>query len=123
MENHNSDRERITLDEIATAAAAIVADTRAAGLTAPFTLTCYNFGQPAATFYLYDDGHDTPAIRAALQAWAVHFGTQVTTRPSTSPGSILAMAAFSHDGISYEVSAIIRPAPGDEPGPDQDQAA
>lgn len=118
-------RERMTLDEIATAAAALIADARTAGLTAPFTLSCYDYGPPSVTLYLYAAEQDTPAIWAALQAWASHYGTQVTTHPATSPGSVHAIAAFSRDGIGYEVSAIIRPVPvpGDEPGQDQDQAA
>jgi hypothetical protein len=125
MTTRNSDRERMTLDEIATAAAGTIADARAAGLTAPFSLTCHDYGPSTAVLYLYDDGSDTPGIRAALQQYADRYGTQVTTRPSTSPGSLYATAAFTRDGISYEVSAIIRPAPSphQDDEPEQDQAA
>lgn len=121
MTDATRDRERMTLDVIAIAAAGLIADARAAGLTSPFTLSCHDYGPPTATLYLYDDGHDTPGIWAALQQWADRYGTKVTSHPSTSPGSLHAIAAFTRDGIRYEVSAIIRPGPDDEP--EQDQAA
>jgi hypothetical protein len=114
----------LTLDQIATAAAGVIADARAARLTAPFTLSCHDYGPPAVILYLYDDSSDTAAIWAALGAWAARYGTEVTSRPSSSPGSTYASAKFLRDGILYEVSAIIRPAPeADQDDYAQDEAA
>jgi hypothetical protein len=112
----------MTLEQIAAGAAALGADARAAGLTPPFTLSCHDYGPPAVTLYLYAGQHDTPATWRALREWAERYGTEVTTHPGVSPGSVHATAVFCRDGITYDVSAVIRPTTEDDQ-PEQDRAA
>jgi hypothetical protein len=109
--HHDTAPQPATLEHIATAAAGLIADARAAGLTLPFSLNCHDYGPPGATLYLYGAEQDTPAIWAALRQWAARYGTEVTSRPGFSPGTVHAVAAFSRDGLRYEVSAVIHPEP------------
>jgi hypothetical protein len=104
----------IPIEEITAATAGLLAEARAAGLVMPFAVSCNDY-QPGATLILWSTRMGNPATWDALALWAMHYGTTVTTRPSTSPGSIHATAAFQRDGLNYEVSAIIRP---DAPPPD-----
>ena len=87
---------------------------------APFALNCYDYGPSSATLYLYDDGHNGTDVWTALQAYADRYGTQITTRPATSAGTVLATVAFDRDGVRYEVSAVMRDFYDDEQtGPDE----
>jgi hypothetical protein len=111
-----------TLSEIATAAAELIADARAASLTPPCALSGHDYyGGPAASLFVSDI--DTPDIWGALKQWADRYGAQITTRPGSTPGTRYASVKFTRDAISFEVYSIIRNAPGDEIRPAQDQAA
>jgi hypothetical protein len=115
-------RPPATLAEIAAATAGLIAEARAAGLAPPCALNANDYGPPTANLYVSE--HDTPDIWQALQQWADRYGTEITTRPSTSPGAVYASASFRRDGISYEVYCIIYPARRDDAGPaTRDQAA
>ena len=109
-----------TLDEIATAAAALIADARTAGLPAPYALNCHDYGPAAAVLYLTAD--EIPDIWLALNQWAAHYGTQVNTHVGFTPGTVHATANFHRDGVAYEVSSVIHPRPEDSQ-PDQQDAA
>ena len=106
----------LTLDQIATAAARLITEARAAGLPAPYHLTCHDFGRPVIVLYI--SAYEVRDIRAALQAWADCYGTSVAIRPGTAPGHVHGEVTFDRDGIRCEVSAIITgpPAPAADTG-------
>jgi hypothetical protein len=114
-------RKRMTLDEIATAAAEIITEARAAGLAAPFSLNCHDYGPPAATLLI--DEHQPPDIWAALQQWASHYRSEVEPRPGYHSDSVHATVAFRRNGISYEITSVIRTPPPRDDEPGQDEAA
>lgn len=114
-------RQPMTLDQIAAAAASLIAAARAAGLTPPCALSCQDYGPPAATLYINED--DAPDIWQALRRWASRYQTEIAIRPTGRPESVYASAEFRSDGIRYEVYSIIRTPDGDsQPGP-RSQAA
>jgi hypothetical protein len=119
MEN----RDRMTLDEIATAAARLINEARAAGLAPPFSLNCHDYGPPAAILLIAEN--EPPDIWDALQQWADRYRSEIDPRPGYHSGSIHATVAFRRDGISYEITSVIHTTPpgDDEPGQDQGQAA
>jgi len=106
---------RLTLDQIATAAAAVIADARAAGLAPPYSLNAHDYGPPHATFYISEHRHGD--IWQALREWADHYGTEVASGPGVTPGTVYATADFRRDGIRYEVTAVIHEN-DDQPEPD-----
>ena len=114
-------RPPMTLDQIATGAAALLAEARTAGLAEPYSLNCHDYGPPTASLYLYAADQDTTGLWWALHEWAGHYHSEVTVRPGVHPDNVHATVEFRHDGIAYEVTAVIRRTPDD--GPPQDQAA
>jgi hypothetical protein len=103
----------LTLDQIATAAARLITEARAAALAAPYNLTCHDFDKP--TIILYLSAYEVRDIRTALQAWGDCYGSSVTIRPGVTPGHLHGEVTFNRDGIRCEVSGIIAsPAPGDD---------
>ena len=103
-------REPMTLDEVATAAAVLVAKARDARLTAPCAMHCHSYGPPTVSLFVSEDdagGH----IWRALQEWADRFGGEVATHPATTPGSAHAYTEFRREGIRYEVYSVIHSAP------------
>jgi hypothetical protein len=109
---------RLTLEQTAIAAAGLIAEARAAGLVMPYSVNVHDYGPtPHATLYIEE--HQDRDIWRALAEWAGRYRTEVSARPSTTPGSIYATAEFSRDGVDYDISAIIRQPAGDDgqPGP------
>jgi hypothetical protein len=106
----------LTLDQIATAAAALITEARAAGLATPFSLTCHDYGTPTIALYL--PSYEIRDIRAALEAWASTYRTRVEIKPGVAPGRVHGQLTFERDGITCEISAVITspPEPGDEAG-------
>jgi hypothetical protein len=111
-----TERPPMTLEQIAAAAAGLITEARDAGLTPPCALNAHDYGPPAAALYVAE--HDTPDIWQALGQWAARYETQVTTRPSVTPGVVYAYAEFRHGRITYEVYSIIYPAAGDDAQPE-----
>jgi hypothetical protein len=111
-------RPHKTLEEIARAAADVIAAARTDGLTPPYGINAHDYGPPRCTLYL--SATDTDDIWEALDAWARRFGTIIDTRMGTTPGSVHAEAGFLADGIRYEVSTVISP---DDQPPASSQAA
>ena len=111
---------RMTLDEIATAAAAVIADARAAGLAPPYGVHAHDFGPPSVSLYITEHQKDRD-IWQALSEWADHYDTEVTSGPGVTPGTIYAVVQFHHDRIRYEVTAVIHPA-DDQDEPEQNAA-
>lgn len=104
---------RLTLDQIATAAAGVIADARAAGLAAPYAVNAHDYGPPHASLYISErPGRD---IWDALQGWADHYGSEVASGPGVTPGTIYAAVDFRRDGIKYEVTAVIHSPDDDQP--------
>jgi hypothetical protein len=112
-------RQPTALEGIAAAAAILIAEARAAGLTPPCALNCHDYYSPPATALFISDS-DTPDIWHALQQWADRYETQITTRPTANPENTYASAEFRHNGISYEIYSIIHPSHQDTP---HDEAA
>jgi hypothetical protein len=106
---------RMTLDQIATAAAAIIADARAAGLAPPYAINAHDYGPPHASLYI-SERRDRD-IWEALQGWADHYGTEVSSGPGTTPGTVYAVVDFRQGGIRYEVTAVIHSPDDDQPPP------
>jgi hypothetical protein len=111
---------RLTLDQIAAAAAGIIADARAAGLAAPYSVSARDYGPPEASLYISE--RQDRNIWDALQEWADHYGSEVSAGPATTPGTLYASVDFRRDGIRYEVTAVIHPAPDADDQPEQDAA-
>lgn len=99
-------RQPVTLDTIAASAAAIITNARETGLLPPFALACHDYGPPAATLHLSE--YDTVDIWESLAAWAASYEAEITTRPGYTPHVAYVIAAFTRDGIRYEVMASIR---------------
>jgi hypothetical protein len=117
-------RPPVRLDQIATAAAKLIADARAAGLTEPTSLNCHDYGPPTAALYLYAPEQETTGLWWALHEWASHYGTEVAIRPGIKPDTVHACVEFRRDGIAYEVTSVIRRTPDDDAQPEpQDKAA
>ena len=107
---------RITLDQIATAAAGIIADARDAGLAPPYSVNAQDYGPPHATLHLSE--YRESDIWQALQEWADHYDSEVASGPGVTPGTIYAVVDFRQDGVHYEVTAVIHPADhDDQPAP------
>ena len=111
---------RMTLDQIATAAAAIIADARAAGLAEPYSVNAHDYGPPHASLYISE--RQDRDIWEALQQWADYYGSEVSSTPGHTPGSIYATVDFRRDNICYEVTAVIHPTPGSDDQPEQPAA-
>lgn len=105
----------VTLDQLATAAAQLITEARAAGLPAPFNLTCHDYNPPTIALFL--SSYDVRDIRDALDAWASTYRSRVKIRPGTAPGRLHGEVSFERNGITCEVSAIITspPEPDDHP--------
>lgn len=101
-----------TIEQIATAAAALVTEARQAGLTPPRSLSCHDYGQPTASLYLFR--HDNPDIWHALQEWATRYGTQVTSWAGIQPGSIHAAALWLAITSHPELAPPPRQGEGDQ---------
>jgi hypothetical protein len=106
-------RPPMTVEEIATTAAVLIARARDAGLTPPCSLNCHDYGAPAA--YLFIAESDVPDVWDALLQWASHYGTEVAVRQGSVPESVYASAEFRRDGIRYEVHSVIHRPDDDEP--------
>jgi hypothetical protein len=107
---------RLTLDQIAAAAAGIIADARAAGLAEPYSVSARDYGPPEASLYISE--RQDRDIWLALQEWADYYGTEVSAGPGTTPGSTYARVDFRQGGIRYEVTAVIHaPSSDDQPEP------
>lgn len=123
LPGHDSYDHPLTLDQIATAAAQLITEARAAGLAAPFNLTCHDYDPPTIALYL--SAYDVRDIRAALDAWASTYRTRVAIRPGTATGRVHGLLTFQRGAITCEVGAILtgpadlqpnRPAePGSDP--------
>ena len=111
---------RLTLDQVATAAAAIIAEARAAGLAAPYSVSAHDYGPPHASLYISE--RQDRDIWDALQEWADHYGSEVSAGPGTTPGSVYASVDFRRDGIRYEITAVIH-STGSDGQPDPPDAA
>src|ERR1700722_20223126 len=83
-------RPRLTLDQIAVAAAKLISDARDAGLTEPSSLSCHGYGPPGANLYLYASDQETPVLWWDLNDGASHYGTEIAIRPAIKPGSVQA---------------------------------
>jgi hypothetical protein len=112
---------RLTLDQIATAAAAIIADARAAGLAEPYSVNAHDYGPPTASLYISE--RQDRDIWEALQQWADYYGSEVSASPGHTPGSVYASVDFRRDSIRYEVTAVIHQTPGSDDQPEQPAAA
>jgi hypothetical protein len=112
---------RMTLDQIAAAAAAIIADARAAGLAEPYSVNAHDYGPPHVSLYISE--RQDRDIWQALQEWADHYGSEVSAGPGTTPGSICAAVDFRRDGIRYEITAIIHHSAGSDSQPEPPDAA
>jgi hypothetical protein len=100
---------RLTLDQVATAAAGIIAEARDAGLAQPYSVNAHDYGPPHASLYISE--RQDRDIWDALQEWADHYGSEVAAGPGTTPGSVYAVVDFRRDGIRYEVTAVIHNTP------------
>ena len=118
MTDNTARPPRLTLEQTATAAAGLIAEARAAGLVMPYSLNVHDYGPvPHATLYI--DEHQDREIWQALAEWAGRYRTEVSARPSTTPGHLYATAEWHHQGVNYDISTIIRHPAGDDaqPGP------
>jgi hypothetical protein len=87
----------------------IIRAARLTGLAVPSHYSGHDYGPPTITMQL-DSG--TPLIWEQLQAWAVLFSGELTTRPATDPAAVCAVTEFRRRGIRVEVSAVIKHPPG-----------
>jgi hypothetical protein len=111
-------REHMTLEDVARAAADVIAAARADGLTPPYGIHANDYGTPRCTLYL--SATDTDDIWGALDQWARRYGTIIDTRTGSNPGTVHAEAGFIEGGVRFEVSTVINP---DDGPPATSQAA